>query len=71
MNETIACLRCKTTMEPGFIADSNGSFFLQEQWFAGAPQTGFWGGIKVNRDRLVPVATYRCPNCGYLEAYAK
>lgn len=70
MNQSIACLRCKTTMEPGFIADSNQSGFLQERWYAGDPQSGFWG-LKMKRDQLVPVTTYRCPNCGYLEAYAK
>ena len=58
-------------MEPGFIADASQAAFVQERWSSGAPQASFWGGVKVNRSELLPVTTYRCTNCGYLESYAK
>jgi hypothetical protein len=66
----IACLRCKTTMEQGFITDTTYGGIVQETWVTGAPETSFWGSLKVRGKERLPVSTYRCPTCGYLESYA-
>jgi hypothetical protein len=58
-------------METGFLVDSNQAVFLQARWIAGSPERGWLGGVKVDRTELRPITTYRCPNCGYLESYAK
>jgi hypothetical protein len=57
-------------MQQGFVADGNQSGFAQEVWVPGEPERSFWTGLKLKKDQLIPVATHRCPRCGYLESYA-
>lgn len=71
MDKPIECLRCRTTMEDGFIADATYGGSLQERWVPGEPQVSFWTGLKVDRKSLLPVITMRCPSCGMLESYAR
>ena len=42
------------------------------QWVAGEPETSWWmgGGLKLRGKEQLPVTTYRCRRCGYLESYA-
>jgi len=28
------------------------------------------GGIKYDRDEVIPLTAYRCPSCGFVEFYA-
>ena len=70
MADTPECLRCKTPMETGFIADESHGRRLQEQWDGGLPKSNFWTGLKVDRKHSLPVITLRCPKCGMLESYA-
>jgi hypothetical protein len=65
------CLRCKTSMEPGFVADTTYGGYVQEKWTAGAPQLSFWRGLKIDDNQALAVSTFRCPACGYLESYAR
>jgi predicted nucleic-acid-binding Zn-ribbon protein len=69
--ESVSCLRCKTTMEHGFIADSTYGGNVQEKWSPGPPQTSIWRGLKIDNEQAHRVITFRCPNCGYLESYAR
>ncbi len=72
MTDTVACLRCRTPMEEGFVVDSaHGGVSVQEQWAAGPAEKSFWTGLKTRGKRLLPVTTLRCPACGYLESYAR
>jgi hypothetical protein len=57
-------------MEPGYVADITQAGYMQENWYPGEPKPGFWVGLKVKKEQLVPVTTLRCPKCGYLESYA-
>jgi hypothetical protein len=57
-------------MESGWVADRSHAGLMQQSWSAGAPQPSFWTGLKLEKDRVVPITTLRCPNCGYLESYA-
>jgi len=66
----IACLRCKTAMETGFLLDV-AQGVRQQRWYPGIPEKRFFGDLNVKRDQLIYVMTYRCPSCGYLESYAK
>ena len=70
MREAVECLRCRTPMEPGFVADRAYGSDRQEQWSAGEPQQ-IWGGVEVDRKAALPVTTMRCPSCGALESYAR
>ena len=70
MNQAVQCLRCHTQMELGYVPDMKEGGFSQQNWHPGQPKKSFWTGLKMNRDQLVPVTTFRCPKCGYLESYA-
>jgi hypothetical protein len=67
----VECLRCRAPMESGFIADNTHGGLAQENWTPGQPQRSFWFGLKIDADQSIPVRTFRCPNCGYLESYAR
>jgi hypothetical protein len=40
------------------------------QWVAGAPEKSFWMGLTTKDRAVLPVTTFRCERCGYLESYA-
>ena len=65
------CPKCGGAMEQGFVVDNAHSSRIVSQWAAGAPLTSFWEGLKVPGDKLVPIGTYRCASCGFLEQYAR
>ena len=39
-------------------------------WVSGPPEPSFWTGVRVRDRPNMPVRTYRCEQCGYLESYA-
>ena len=58
-------------MEQGFVADKAAySMPETQEWVEGAPERSFWSGLKMKDREVLPVMTYRCEKCGYLESYA-
>ena len=66
------CPKCGGTTSEGFLVDQ-GDYGMnyQARWHRGSPQKAWWGGLKVRKADLIPVETYRCNRCGFLEQYAK
>ncbi len=64
------CAKCENVMEAGYVLDQTYGAMTQSQWIDGAPEQGFWTGLKVRGHQRLPVTTYRCTKCGYLESYA-
>lgn len=65
------CLRCRSTMERGFVIDQGPHPQSgKREWIEGAPQPSFWSGVKTKGKRVFPVLTFRCTRCGALESYA-
>ena len=58
-------------MEQGFVVDNTYGATGVSHWVAGAPQKSFWTGTKVPKTGSVPIGSYRCASCGYLEFYAR
>jgi hypothetical protein len=65
------CPKCRKMMEEGFIADMTYGAVLASKWIEGEPEKSFWTGTKTKGKRQVEILTFRCPDCGYLESYAK
>ena len=67
----LECLRCKSTMENGFILDRGHANAKQEQeWVEGEVVKSFWRGVTTSDREIFKVQTFRCTRCGYLESYA-
>ncbi len=39
-------------------------------WQDGLPEHSLWTGLKTSGHQQLPITTYRCTKCGYLESYA-
>ena len=57
-------------MELGVIIDVGYGAVTQSSWVDGEPEKSIWTGLKLKGRVRIPVITYRCPHCGYLESYA-
>jgi hypothetical protein len=64
------CPKCSGRMEQGFVVDHSHGARIVSEWAAGPPLKSFWTGTKLPEERL-PIGTYRCERCGYLESYAR
>jgi len=71
LNEGTDCPKCQTQMVTGFIPDSTYGGFSLPGWYPGDPAKSWLGTYKVDTKQLIPIRTFRCPNCGYIESYAK
>jgi hypothetical protein len=65
------CPKCAGQMEQGFVLDYSYGARLVSHWAAGAPSKSFWFATKLPEEELIPIGTYRCSTCGYLEAFAR
>jgi ribosomal protein L37E len=57
-------------MEQGFIKDATYGAAHVSTWVEGTPEKSFWTGTKTHGRKQLPVKTYRCSACGYLESFA-
>src|SRR5947207_13480902 len=71
LDEGIDCPKCRTQMVTGWIPDTTYGGFVSAGWYPGDPVKSWWGTYKVDRKQLIPIQTFRCSNCGYVESYAK
>ena len=70
---SLICPKCQGTMVRGFIADfaDMGQNANVSTWVEGPPHMSLLFGTKTPAAARVPVGTYRCSGCGYLESYAR
>ena len=64
------CVKCGGEMEEGFTLDNTYGARLQSEWVEGAPERSRWTGIRLKGKEQLPIITFRCGRCGYLESYA-
>ena len=71
MTQPTTCPKCDGIMEPGLMLDRKEASDLQARGVGGepTPQT-FFGNIRLKGREPLPVTTYRCEGCGYLESFA-
>jgi hypothetical protein len=67
VQSAIACPKCQTQMQDGYLVDET----RVAHWHEGPPRR--WLGMTMVgwAKKRLPITTYRCPACGYLESYAK
>jgi hypothetical protein len=70
MSNAVECIRCHAQMEVGYMLDANHSGYQQQNWYPGEPTPSVWMGLKLAKDQVLPVSTFKCQSCGYLESYA-
>jgi hypothetical protein len=59
-------------MVQGFIVEFHaGGKRLVNNWVEGAPEKSWWRVTKVPPEKCIPVGTFRCSACGFLESYAR
>ena len=64
-----SCTKCGGRMEQGFVPEAKDHSTKVEMWFEGAPERG-WFGLKTRGRKKLPIETWRCGRCAYLESYA-
>jgi hypothetical protein len=72
MNQ-VRCIRCESPMEEGFIIGRDELKLVQRElgvWVSGKPSVGFFGGIRADDRKQIPLVGYRCPVCAYVELRA-
>jgi hypothetical protein len=58
-------------MIQGFVAELTYGAAEVESWAEGLPKKQWLGGVKVPVMGRLPIATFRCESCGFLESYAR
>jgi hypothetical protein len=61
-------------MEQGFVVDQGPGFIATalhvSTWAAGRPRKSWFRDTHLT-GRSLPIGTFRCPQCGFLESYAR
>ncbi len=66
----ISCPKCQGDMTQGYVLDFTPLGVRVRFWNAGHPKKAGGCGIK-DSSLQVPIATFRCQSCGFLESYAR
>ncbi|MFY9345290.1 MAG: hypothetical protein WAT39_22560 [Planctomycetota bacterium] len=69
-NKMHRCPKCGSPMQQGFVIDNNENSRFVSHWAAGAPRETFWTGTRRPEQEPIPIGTFRCAACGFLESYA-
>lgn len=70
MNSTPTCPDCQASMEIGFVPDHYAQI-IQSHWHPGtATNKTLVGNLKLDVKAMIPITTFRCPQCGLLKHYA-
>lgn len=74
---TLTCPKCDGEMVQGVVVNrfKIGGLLSLGYWLQGRPIRYVWFGTALespkSRKEQIPVCTYRCRSCGFLEAYAR
>jgi len=70
MPDSRVCPKCAQAMTQGFIADHTYGAVRVSHWVDGPPEASFWMKTRAPTERSLPVGTFRCVGCGFLESDA-
>lgn len=63
------CPKCRGEMVQGYVLDFTPVGGRVRMWHSGPPKKAGWSGIKDSTSQI-PIGTFRCQSCGFLESYA-
>jgi predicted RNA-binding Zn-ribbon protein involved in translation (DUF1610 family) len=70
MAHSHACPNCTSDMELGFVPDHYAQI-IQSHWHPGtASAKTITGNLKLDKNLMIPITTFRCPQCGLLVQFA-
>jgi hypothetical protein len=70
--ESPTCPRCRSGMVRGYLLDRAHGGFGMGTWLEGPPVRSGWPDmVRPRLERSIPIVSYRCTGCGYLELYAR
>ncbi len=59
-------------MKEGFMIEhALGTTAFSAKWHPGTPQCNVFGGTQIEKADLIPIQSFRCEQCGFIELYAK
>jgi len=59
-------------MQEGYVLDkAHGNARTVSTWVEGEPKPSMWVGLKLEGFEPVPIESWRCTRCGFIEQYAK
>lgn len=68
---SLICSKCGGSLNEGFIIEhALGNTAFSAKWHPGKPECNVFGGTQIEKDQLIPIRSYRCEQCGFLEFYA-
>jgi len=68
---SVTCAKCGGQMEQGYVLDNTYGGRMVGHWTAGHPKKSFWTGTRAPEDEQIPIGTFRCAACGFLESWAR
>ena len=66
----ISCPKCQGEMVQGYVLDFTPVGGRVRKWNSGPPKRALWNCIKDSTSQI-PIGTFRCQSCGFLESYAR
>jgi hypothetical protein len=70
MSEKSKCPKCTGEMIQGFVPDYTQGAALVLAWHQDQPKRSFWRSTKAPFLDGIPIGSFRCQKCGFLEFYA-
>lgn len=73
----LKCPKCTGDLERGYVLDMSTHVCFAAQWAPGLPKrswSDFWRQLMISLPQMndrIPIATFRCKACGFLESYAQ
>ena len=71
MNRVERCPKCSALMTEGFLIDSSHNAVRVAHWAEDPPSYWFLKVLRMKGRRRLPVETWRCSRCGFLESWAR
>jgi hypothetical protein len=70
--ESPTCPRCRSEMVRGYLLDRTYGSYGMGTWIEGPPERSSSSDlVRPRLERSIPIVSYRCTGCGYLELYAR